>query len=55
MIKPGNLVSNGAYTLAEFVPNDHIKVVKNPNFYEAAQVKIDVVNFISRPRTARPR
>ena len=28
-IKPGNLVSNGAYTLAEFVPNDHIKIVKN--------------------------
>ncbi len=29
-IKPGNLVSNGAFTLAEFVPNDHIKLVKNP-------------------------
>ena len=45
-IKPGNLVSNGAYMLAEFVPNDHIKVVKNPNFYDAANVKIDTVNFI---------
>jgi oligopeptide transport system substrate-binding protein len=45
-IKPGNLVSNGAYTLAEFVPNDHIKVLKNPKFYDAANVKIDVVNFI---------
>ena len=45
-VKPGNLVSNGAYTLAEFVPNDHIKVVKNPKFYDAANVKIDVVNFI---------
>ena len=44
--KPGNLVSNGAYTLTEFVPNDHIKIVKNPNFYEADQVKIDVVNYI---------
>ena len=31
-IKPGNLVSNGAYMLAEFVPNDHVKAVKNPNF-----------------------
>ncbi len=45
-IKPGNLVSNGAYMLAEFVPNDHVKVVKNPNFYDAANVKIDAVNFI---------
>jgi oligopeptide transport system substrate-binding protein len=44
--KPGNLVSNGAYILAEFVPNDHIKVVKNPKFYEADSVKIDAVNFI---------
>jgi oligopeptide transport system substrate-binding protein len=45
-IKPGNLVSNGAYTLAEFVPNDHIKLVKNPKFHDAANVKIDTVNFI---------
>jgi oligopeptide transport system substrate-binding protein len=45
-IKPGNLVSNGAYTLAEWVPNDHLKLVKNPKFYDAANVKIDTVNYI---------
>ncbi|TIQ56907.1 MAG: peptide ABC transporter substrate-binding protein [Mesorhizobium sp.] len=45
-IKPGNLVSNGAYTLAEWVPNDHIKLVKNPKFWDAATVKLDVVNYI---------
>jgi oligopeptide transport system substrate-binding protein len=45
-VKPGNYVSNGAYVLAEFVPNDHIKVVKNAKFYDAANVQIDVVNFI---------
>jgi oligopeptide transport system substrate-binding protein len=44
--KPGNLVSNGAYTLAEFVPNDHIKLVKNPNFFDAANVSIDTINYI---------
>lgn len=44
-IKPGNLVSNGAFMLAEFVPNDHIKLVKNPKFHDAANVKIDVVNY----------
>ena len=54
-IKPGNLVSNGAYTLAEFVPNDHIKLVKNPKFYDAANVKIDIGQLSSRPKTARPR
>ncbi|MCV3239022.1 peptide ABC transporter substrate-binding protein [Mesorhizobium sp. ZC-5] len=45
-VKPGNMVSNGAYTLAEFLPNDHIKLVKNPKFHDAANVKIDTVNFI---------
>ncbi|QPC87067.1 peptide ABC transporter substrate-binding protein [Mesorhizobium sp. NBSH29] len=45
-IKAGNLISNGAYTLAEFIPNDHIKVVKNPKFFDADSVKIDVVNFV---------
>ena len=44
-IKPGNLVSNGAFTLAEFVPNDHIKLVKNPSFHDADNVKLDVVNY----------
>ncbi|TIR58986.1 MAG: peptide ABC transporter substrate-binding protein, partial [Mesorhizobium sp.] len=45
-IKPGKLVSNGAYTLAEWVPNDHMKLVKNPKFWDAASVKLDVVNYI---------
>ena len=45
-VKPGNLVSNGAFTLAENVPGDHIKLVKNPKFYDAANVKLDVVNYI---------
>ena len=44
--KPGNLVSNGAYTLTEFVPNDHITLVKNPKFFDAANVAIDTVNYI---------
>ena len=44
--KPGNLVSNGAYTLAEFVPNDHVRIVKNPKFYDAANVAIDTINYI---------
>jgi len=42
---PGNYVSNGPYTLAEWTPNDHIALVKNPRFYDAANVKIDRVVF----------
>ena len=45
-VKPGNLVSNGAFTLAENVPNDHIRLVKNPKFFDAANVKLDAVNYI---------
>ena len=43
--KPGNLVSNGPYTLTEFTPNDHITLTKSATFYDAANVKIDTVNF----------
>ena len=45
-IKPGVMVSNGAYTLAAWVPHDHIAVTKNPTFYDAANVAIDTVHFI---------
>ncbi len=45
-VKAGNLVSNGAFTLVENVPNDHIKIVKNPKFFDAANVKLDAVNYI---------
>lgn len=40
---PGNLVSNGAYKLVEYLPQSHIKTVKNPFYYDAATVKIDTV------------
>ena len=44
-VKPGNMVSNGAFILAENVANDHITVVKNPNHWDAANTKIDKVIF----------
>ena len=45
-IKPGKLVSNGPFTLAEFIPNDHIRVVRNSQFHAADEVKLDAVNYI---------
>lgn len=45
-VKAGNLVSNGAYTLQSFTPNDKIVLAKNPNYRAAATVKIDRVNYI---------
>ncbi len=44
-VKPGNMVSNGAFTLTEDVANDHITVSKNPQFWDAANVKLDKVIF----------
>ena len=43
--KPGNFVGNGPYTLAEWIPNDHITLKKNPKFYDAANVRIGNVIY----------
>jgi len=42
---PGTYVGNGPYLLTEWIPNDHITLVKNARFYDAANVKIDRVVF----------
>ncbi len=42
---PGNHVGNGAYKLTERVPQTRVTLVKNAGFYDAANVKIDEVNF----------
>lgn len=44
--QPGNMVTNGAYTLESFTPNDMIVMRKNPEFHDAENVAIDVVNYI---------
>jgi oligopeptide transport system substrate-binding protein len=44
-VKPGKMVSNGAYVLEEWRPHDHITLGRNPKFYDAANVKIDKVTF----------
>ena len=45
MDQAGQLVSNGAYTVAEWVPQSKLVLKKNPNFYDAANVKIDTVVY----------
>jgi oligopeptide transport system substrate-binding protein len=44
-VKPGVMVSNGAFKLEAHVPNDSLTVVKNTNFWDAANVAIDKVIF----------
>jgi oligopeptide transport system substrate-binding protein len=44
-IKAGNMLSNGAYRLAETMPQAHVKLVKNEHFHDADNVAIDTVYF----------
>lgn len=43
--RPGTHVGNGAYSLKAWVPGDHVTVVKNPRFHDAAHVRIATVNY----------
>ena len=44
--RAGNYVSDGPYILQEWVPSDHITLVKNPRFYDAAKVAIQTVRYL---------
>jgi oligopeptide transport system substrate-binding protein len=39
--RPGNIVSNGAYTLAEHVPGERTELVKNPEYWDAENVILE--------------
>jgi oligopeptide transport system substrate-binding protein len=43
--KPGKHVGNGAFTLAEVMPQAHYKLAKNGKFHDAANVKLDEVMY----------
>ncbi len=44
-MKPGNLVSNGAFTLAEWQPQSFIRLEKNPRYHGADEVQLDEVFY----------
>jgi len=44
-VRPGSYVSNGAYRLAAWKLGDHVEVDKNPQFYDAANVCVDRINY----------
>ena len=47
--EPGKAVSNGPYVLAEWVPNDHVLLTKNPYFFDRDSVKIEKVFYYPTP------
>jgi len=44
-VRPGKMVSNGPYVLQDVKPAAHIRIVKNPNYWDAGKVTIDAVVF----------
>lgn len=44
-VKPENVVTNGAYIMTENVPQSHVTLVKNPNYWDAANTKIEKVVY----------
>jgi oligopeptide transport system substrate-binding protein len=44
--KPGNMVSSGAYMLKSWQVNDRIVVVKNPYYWDAANVQLTQITYI---------
>ncbi len=44
-VKPGNMVSNGAYILKTWESQDRIELMRNQRFHDAARVSIDRVVF----------
>lgn len=43
--RAGNLVSNGAYQLAEWQPQSHIKLIKNAHYYQSDTVELNEVFY----------
>ena len=43
--KAGQLVSNGPFVLAEWRPNAVIRVVRNPQYWDAAHVRLQEIRF----------
>jgi oligopeptide transport system substrate-binding protein len=43
--RPGNFVSNGAYMLDDWVVQSHVKLVRNPHYWDDVSTVIDEVYF----------
>jgi len=42
-----NTISNGAYQLKQWIPQDKVELIKNNDFHDAASVFFDTVNYIT--------
>jgi oligopeptide transport system substrate-binding protein len=53
-LRPGKLVNNGPYLLSAWRLSDRIRLTKNPHYWDAANVKMNVVDMLpmASPNTA---
>jgi oligopeptide transport system substrate-binding protein len=45
--QPANYIANGPFAMKNWRPNDVIQVVRNPRYWDAANVKLNGINFYS--------
>ena len=43
--RPGQLLTTGPYRLAEWVPQSHLTLEKNPHFYDSGGIEFDTVQY----------
>ncbi len=46
-VRPGNFHCTGPFTLTEMVPQSHIKVERNPHYWDAGAVQAETIYFMS--------
>jgi len=44
--RPGNFVGSGPFMLKEWIPQERLVVVRNPYYWDAANVKLDEIDFL---------
>ncbi len=44
--RAGRIVSNGAFVLGEWRSGSHVKLLRNPRFHEASQVRLDAIYHV---------
>ena len=50
--RPANFVGNGPFLLKEWLPQQKITVVRNPHYWDAANVKLDGIEFFASENIA---
>jgi oligopeptide transport system substrate-binding protein len=48
-LRPGVIVNNGPFLLAEWRPNDRIRLARNPKYWDAANVRMNTVDVLPAP------